>query len=85
MNDDKNISATWAVSAGAMSAAAWGTGFVLVILDMVIVMVDTGDLGILTAGVGGMLNVRAWLSAMQAREVEAFNIGREYETTLRSL
>lgn len=63
----------------------WGIGLVLVLVDLFIVRVDTGDLGLLFAGLGGMLTVRSWLVAMEARETEAFNLGREYETTLRSL
>ena len=76
---DKNISATWAGS-----SLAWGVGLVLILLDMV-TSAGTQCLGLYVAGVGGLLNVRTWLTQMYHRELEAFNIGREYERTLRSL
>lgn len=65
------------------SLAFWAAGLVLVLLELIYGW-DTGELGILSAGVGGLVNIKAFLMHMECREKRAFELGEQYER-LRSV
>lgn len=69
---DRDVSATHAIA-----TLLWIAGFTLVILAMIWTHPTLGMLGILLAGVGGVLNVRGMIHHMEGREMKALEMGVE--------
>lgn len=67
----------WKVSTNDLgTTVGWLAGLVLIIVGMV-TDYETGDLGLLCAGVGGVLNIRRFLMCNEERERNAFALGRD--------
>lgn len=77
-DDERKFPATHVYALG-----FWISGFVLVLLDL-FTNFETGELGILMAGIGGLLNVRGLLMHLECRERQAFSLGQDVER-LRSI
>lgn len=77
---DKHISALWALAVG-----AWGVAFILVGIELAHPASDTDQIGLLIGMAAATLHVRSWFCSQAQRETEAFNLGREYEGSVRSL
>lgn len=60
------------------SLAFWAVGFALAILELIYGW-DLGELGILAAGVGGVINIKGFILHMECREREAFRMGEQFE------
>lgn len=68
---DKDVSLN-----GLATAGLWTSAAVLVPLD-VLTDVNTGDLGILSAIGAATLSIRSYFAALEDRERNAFEIGRD--------
>lgn len=60
-----------------VSLGLWGIGLAMV-LFWTFGEVRTGSLGLLFAGAGGVLNIRAFLAEMEERERRAFEVGQQF-------
>lgn len=78
MPNERKFSSTHVYSLG-----FWIVGFLLAFAEL-IYRWDLGELGILTAGIGGVLNIRGFILHMECREREAFSLGEQVER-LRSV
>lgn len=61
----------------ALAVLLWTLGAILIVVDMVSNW-ETGELGLLAAGGGGVLSIRAYFCAFERRERNAFLLGRDY-------
>lgn len=59
-----------------VAALLWLTAAVLAVLNLFITW-DVGALAMLAAAGGGVIHVRCWFKALEARELAAFELGRE--------
>ena len=66
------------------AAVFWMVGIGFVIVEMTSTN-QTGDLGVLFAGVGILLNVRGFLFEVNRREQNAYTMGRDHEEGQRSV
>lgn len=71
--NDWNLSAHHVVAAG-----LWAVGVALVIIGMLVGNESIGQLGILSAGLGGVINIRGFICKSARRDQRMFELGRDF-------
>src|SRR5690349_13905241 len=67
------------ISAGKTVAyTLWAAGFLCIAASFVLPL-QVAAIGLFLAGAGGVLTIRGYVCALQQREQNAFDIGRDYE------
>lgn len=63
----------------ALAFVLWITGGALVLTGQLGASPHLGQVGLLAAGLGGVINIRGFIDNLTERERNAFEVGRQYE------